>query len=310
MDRGRVEAPRPNQAATRNERTLRARNGAATSAADSVSGTQVAHQAGTISESSLLSVAGSTGLVRWWSKPASRPGDVLLLAPAGEGDECDHLGFARAFADAAGRFVAVHLRQSDIEQHRRPDGTAGRLHRLQAVVGDVQFRAPCGSSSKARLWAESRLSSTTRIRDFELAELFLPPGRRPAARAERANVGTGRWTMNSLPLPGPLLWASIVPPCISTRPLTSARPMPSPPCDRSSAGSPARTSRRCATDVGGDADAGVPHGHGHLAVRLARHVSQMCPPFSVYLAALLSRFEKIWDSRVGSASRRPVRREG
>ena len=40
--------------------------------------------------------------------------------------------------------------------------------------------------------------------------------------------------VNSLPAPGPGLPARTLPPCISTRCLTSVRPMPSPPCDRSS----------------------------------------------------------------------------
>ena len=44
----------------------------------------------------------------------------------------------------------------------------------------------------------------------------------------------GSVTLNRAPSPGPSLSTSIVPPCSSTRLRTSVRPMPSPPCDRSS----------------------------------------------------------------------------
>ena len=41
--------------------------------------------------------------------------------------------------------------------------------------------------------------------------------------------------MNSLPVPGPSLRAETDPPCSSTRLRTIVRPMPRPPCERSSA---------------------------------------------------------------------------
>ena len=57
----------------------------------------------------------------------------------------------------------------------------------------------------------------------------------PAARRPAVAGSSGRRTTNSLPWPGPSLRASTLPPCISTSRLTSVRPIPSPPCDRSSA---------------------------------------------------------------------------
>ena len=72
--------------------------------------------------------------------------------------------------------------------------------------------------------------------------------------------------MNSLPWPGPSLWASMVPPCSSTSRWTRVRPMPSPPCDRSSDRSTCvNRSKMRGSMLGGDADAGVPHPHDGLA---------------------------------------------
>ena len=52
-------------------------------------------------------------------------------------------------------------------------------------------------------------------------------GRGSGCRA--AADGSGSRTVNVAPLPLPSLWASIVPPCISTRALLMASPSPSPP---------------------------------------------------------------------------------
>jgi hypothetical protein len=86
-----------------------------------------------------------------------------------------------------------------------------------------------------KLSAASRLSSTARMRRFRPCGtlLFAACSCGPC----RAGTSTiGRRTRNSLPLPMPSLRASTLPPCSSTNPRTSARPIPSPPCDRSSAG--------------------------------------------------------------------------
>ena len=109
--------------------------------------------------------------------------------------------------------------------------------------------------------------------------------------------------MNSLPLPGPSLRASMVPPCISTSRFTSDRPMPSPPCDRSSAGvaceniskSRGSTSAAMPMPVSRDGD------HGLVARPLGAQPD--AAPRSVYLAALFSRLANTWARRTGSASR-------
>ena len=72
--------------------------------------------------------------------------------------------------------------------------------------------------------------------------------------------------MKVLPLPGPSLAAVTVPPCISTRPLTSASPIPSPPVDRSMLRSTCENmSKMWGSGVRGDADPGVADGDGDLA---------------------------------------------
>ena len=59
------------------------------------------------------------------------------------------------------------------------------------------------------------------------------PARRRASAVERGGPDAGRWTMNSLPLPGPSLFATTLPPCSSTSRFTIARPSPRPPFARS-----------------------------------------------------------------------------
>ena len=89
-----------------------------------------------------------------------------------------------------------------------------------------------------------------------------PPARHPArpcsvdAAAGPPGVAatTGRVTVNVLPWPSPSLAAVTVPPCISTSPLTSASPMPSPPVVRSTCRS---TCENMSKMVGSDS-AGMP----------------------------------------------------
>ena len=93
-------------------------------------------------------------------------------------------------------------------------------------------------SASASISAPSSLSSTTRMRVAPHARrgrglAGLPAATRTAAASRRA--ASGSRTMNSLPFPGPSLRADTEPPWRSTRLRTIVRPMPSPPCDRSSA---------------------------------------------------------------------------
>ena len=79
---------------------------------------------------------------------------------------------------------------------------------------------------------------------------------------------------------------------------TSDRPMPSPPCDRSNARSTCENiSKMLRQLLGGDADAGVLHATPPRRSACRSAVSQMRPPCSVYLAALLSRLANTWASR-------------
>ena len=136
-----------------------------------------------------------------------------------------------------------------------------------------------------------------------------PSARRPSARTvaaiRRQSFRVGSRTTNSLPRPGPSLNASTDPPCISTRRLTSVKPMPSPPWDRSNVRSTCVNIPKILSQlVGRDAHAGILDRHDDIsgcpAARLA--VSQMRPPGSVYLQALLRRLPNTWARRTGSAS--------
>lgn len=77
---------------------------------------------------------------------------------------------------------------------------------------------------------------------------------------------TGRRTMNSLPWPAPLLRTSTLPPCISTSCLTSERPIPSPPSERSRFRSIwVYISKIFGQHVAGNFDTGVLDGHHRIA---------------------------------------------
>ena len=107
-----------------------------------------------------------------------------------------------------------------------------------------------------------------------------------------------------LPRPGPSLAAATVPPCISTSPLTSASPIPSPPVLRSML----RSTWENMSKMWGSDSAGMPipvslHRHHHLAAPSARRPARCARRGSVYLALLVSRLPNTWASRVRSASR-------
>lgn len=78
----------------------------------------------------------------------------------------------------------------------------------------------------------SGLSSAIKIRWDRRGLPAALPLDAPASRVLGPTVG--RRTTKVLPRPGPSLVATMLPSCISTRPFTSASPMPSPPRDFSS----------------------------------------------------------------------------
>src|SRR3954453_6946750 len=99
----------------------------------------------------------------------------------------------------------------------------------------------------------------------------------------------GSLTTNSLPCPAPALKASTLPPCISTSPLTRLRPMPKPPCE------PASAWAKRSNTWGRISDAKpLPLSRMRTSHWLSRcsTVSQMLPPGSMYLAALVKEVEE------------------
>ena len=91
---------------------------------------------------------------------------------------------------------------------------------------------PARRRSRPRLCAESARSSTTSTR--------FDPGGAGARRGtggggpRGAAVAAGSRTLNSLPSPSPSLWTAMLPPWCDTRVHAIVRPIPSPPCERSS----------------------------------------------------------------------------
>ncbi len=91
------------------------------------------------------------------------------------------------------------------------------------------------------------------------------------------------------------------PPCISTRRLTTARPMPSPPCDRSSERSTCVNSSKTLGSISAEeCRCRCPPRGTRPPSRRARRKRCIDPPPRVYFAALLSRFESTCDNRTRS----------
>ena len=148
-----------------------------------------------------------------------------------------------------------------------------------------------------RLRAVSTLSSTTSTRNDRPAARVLSTCGNAAASA--FGTTTGRRTTNSLPDPS-LLWASIRPPCISTSWWASARPMPRPPCERSSERAPCVNRSKML----GKASSAMPTPLSRTRITHSSSswptVTQMWPPSPVYLTALVSRFTTTCSSLAAS----------
>ena len=159
---------------------------------------------------------------------------------------------------------------------------------------------PSRRSSNARLSAASTLSSATRMRRGADAATAGSGG---CSAAGCTDCGSGRCTTNSLPRPGPSLYASTLPPCIATMPRTSARPMPRPPSERSI--ELVTCENISNTRVSEAASRPMPSSLTWIAISspAGREVQRrMWPPRSVYFAALFSRLPSTWARRTGSAS--------
>ena len=183
---------------------------------------------------------------------------VPLLAPARQRDQ-HHLRAPGLGAQMARRSQpsmpgmpmssTAMSNRSELAQSRAPPPRRRRRRQSR----------PSDRNNSAKLSAASRLSSTTRIAPSKAVP------HRPAMRCRdgvitRTLFASGSRTVNSAPWPRPSLAASTLPPCSSTRLLTSVSPMPSPPCAAlRSRRSPARTCRRSLQHVRRHADAGVAH---------------------------------------------------
>ena len=161
-------------------------------------------------------------------------------------------------------------------------------------------RWPLSSSTCFIACAASTLSSTTSTRSGATGRRSLTGARRRAPPAPSSRAPSGSRTTNSLPRPGPSLNACTDPPCILTSVRTIVRPMPSPPWARSNDRvSCTNRSKARASSSGDHPRAVVADPDDRLAALRPRTTSVMCPPTSVYLAALLSRFANTWTRRVG-----------
>ena len=155
-----------------------------------------------------------------------RKATIFRLAVTGHRDQDDCVSVWSG-SNCPGQLIAVHVRQADIDEGNLGLGQGDRRQRLLPVGRDGHFMplsAKQRGQQAAGVGAVFDQQDAARVTDA------------PAARsAEPANDRrrSGNRTTNSLLLArGPSLCAVIEPPCISTRLRTTARPIPKPPCDR------------------------------------------------------------------------------
>ena len=177
------------------------------------------------------------------------------------------------------------------------------FHRLVAVRRRHATVVPIEpQEQRQRVGAVAQLSSATRTRRRRRGGAVARPHLGPPVRVPA--TASGRRTTNSLPVPGPSLVASTRAAVHLHQAATSDRPMPSPPCDRSSGGSTWREHVEDARQqLRRDADAGVAHARRPTSSPSSLGRRARCGrPRSVYLAALFSRLANTCASRAGSAS--------
>ena len=206
-------------------------------------------------------------------------------------------------ADAAGDVVTAQPRQADVEEHhlrlesrRDVDGFDAVVRSLHFVPFELERAGEAVDGILIVVDGEDPMCA-----DFCLVRLGSRRGRRrPSAGTSLTN---GKRITNSLPWSAPSLWASMVPPWSSTSRRTSVRPMPSPPCERSSE----RSTCVNISNTWPSMSAGMPMPLSRMRMAtscrrpLVDTASAIRPPAGVYLAALLSTLSRTCASRVGSA---------
>ena len=136
---------------------------------------------------------------------------------------------------AAGDLVAVHAGQADVEQDEVGAASADQLEGGRAVVGHLDVLPERAEEDAQAVGVAAVVVDDEDAAPRELGDRVVgrrPRRSRPSAVGRPASAETGRRTVNSLPRPGPPLWAVTRPWCISTSERTSVSPIPSPPRDR------------------------------------------------------------------------------
>ena len=176
---------------------------------------------------------GPTGLTNTSSKPLPGPAVALRLVPSPSRRSTQRFfpeGCARIRSQVSNPFNPRH---ADIEQNCVRPKTPDFRYRFSRLA-----RCPLRGLVRAATRSTFR-ACCDRHRQRECANWLCSqcacrPAARPAA-ASSCSIKAGSVTKNSLPLPGPSLRASIVPPLQLRRACVKVRPIPSPACDRSEA---------------------------------------------------------------------------
>ena len=132
-----------------------------------------------------------------------------------------------ALAELPHQVVAAAVRQSQVADQQVEGSLLGQLQGRGHVAGHFDRVAVRGQHHPHHL-RRHPWSSTSRMRKGRAGRAGKARRARRFGSADRA-PSSGSRTRNVAPLSRPSLWASIVPPCISTSALLIANPRPRPP---------------------------------------------------------------------------------
>ena len=238
------------------------------------------------------------GLTRWWSKPRfARAPEVVVPAVAGERHQHRAL---RARRRAAAR--RPRSRPCPAARCRAAPGPEARRRAAASAAGPSCARVTSWPSSRRRcpsIVAASTLSSTTSTRS-ERARLGVRRRRLRLGGARRRRQRQPHHELAAAPRPVAERLHRAAVHLDQRLHQGEADPQPALRAIEGRA-SPARTGRRPAPAAPASCRC-----RRRVRVTTASPFSAatiaMCPPASVYLAALLSRLSNTWTRRVGSAS--------
>ena len=218
-----------------------------------------------------------------------------------------HQGHALQFwllAASAGHLVAIHDREADVEQDHVGMMLTCQVEGLLAVECRVDLLPQGPEQHLQALGVASLIIDDQDPPPRQLRDAWLIGRGSKWWELASESAATGRRTTNSLPWPSPALWAVTRPPCSSISDRTRVNPIPSPPRDRDRVRSAWVNRSKILGSRSGAMPMPLSRTRMMTSSPILSAVREICPPSSVYFAALFKRLESTWASRAGSTSTR------